>query len=166
MITLRNKIGQMLVMGFEGCQLNDTSPIAHWLENDGLGGVILFDKEFKTGTYGKNLKDQAQIKQLISQLHDYSARSTQNQEHIPLFTAIDYEGGAVDRLSKIPGCMVTLDAIELAKLSAADLDEELQQMAETVKSLGFNLNFAPVVDLNLNEEQGIIGRLKRSYSAD
>ena len=39
-------------------------------------------------------------------------------------------------------------------------------MASTLHELGFNLNFAPVVDLNLNEEQGIIGKLHRSYSAD
>ena len=37
-------------------------------------------------------------------------------------------------------------------------------MASTLKSLGFNLNFAPVVDLQLNNQQGIIGKLKRSFS--
>ena len=39
-------------------------------------------------------------------------------------------------------------------------------MALTLKSLGFNLNFAPVVDLDLNDQQGIIGALKRSFSSN
>lgn len=37
MITLRNKIGQMLVMGFDGCDIHDKSPVAEWLSTDGLG---------------------------------------------------------------------------------------------------------------------------------
>ena len=164
MITLRNKIGQMLIMGFNGCEINDHSPIAQWLADDGLGGVLLFDKDLATDSYGKNLKNQAQIKQLIHQLNHYASSNSINIKELPLLTALDYEGGAVDRLTKIDGCMSTLTAIEMSNLSEAALDEELSQMATTLKSLGFNLNFAPVVDLNLNDQQGIIGKLKRSFS--
>ena len=53
--------------------------------------------------------------------------------------------------------MSTMTAMELANLSDADLEEEFSQMASTLKSLGFNLNFAPVIDLHLNDQQGIIG---------
>ncbi|MCL9683418.1 glycoside hydrolase family 3 protein [Legionella maioricensis] len=162
MITLRNKIGQMLVIGFQGCEINDHSPIAQWLSDDGVGGVLLFDKDLDTDLYGKNLKSQVQIKQLIHQLNHYSV----NDDGLPLLIAIDYEGGAVDRLSKIEGCMSTLTAVELAHLSDSALEEEFSQMASTLQSLGFNLNFAPVVDLDLNNQQGIIGKLKRSFSAD
>ncbi|KGP63165.1 glycosyl hydrolase [Legionella norrlandica] len=165
MITIRNRIGQMLIMGFSGSELNDKSPVAQWLSNDGLGGVILFDKDLSTGLYGKNLKNQAQIKQLIRQLNYYSSMFS-GDNALPLLTAIDYEGGAVDRLSKIEGCMPTLKASELARLSCDDFDEEVNQMAVTLKSLGFNLNFAPVVDLNLNDQVGIIGKLGRSFSAN
>lgn len=87
-------------------------------------------------------------------------------DNLPLFTAIDYEGGMVDRLSKIEGCAPTMKARELAKLSSDDFDEEVTQMAMTLKSLGFNLNFAPVVDLNLNTCAGIIGNLGRSFSTN
>lgn len=162
LITLRNKIGQMLVMGFNGAEIHDTSPVSHWLSNDGLGGVLLFDKDVSTGLYGKNLKNQAQIKQLIHKLNQYSAQAND----LTLLTAIDYEGGAVDRLTKIDDCMSTLKATQLVKLSEPDLIEELSQMAVTIKSLGFNLNFAPVVDLGLNNEKGIIGKLERSFSAN
>lgn len=166
MITLRNKIGQMLVMGFSGTEINDNSPVAQWLSNDGLGGVLLFDKDLSTNLYGKNLKNQAQIKQLIHQLNDYASRvSCYNEEH-PLLTALDYEGGVVDRLTHIDGCMSTMRPAELAKLSLSEFNEEAGQMAITLSSLGFNLNFAPVVDLNLNDQEGIIGKLGRSFSAD
>ena len=163
-ITLRNKIGQMLMMGFDGAVIHDRSPVAQWLSSDGLGGVLLFDKDVSSGIYGKNLKNQVQIKELTNQLNHFSSKVSFTGEQLPLFIAIDYEGGAVDRLAKIEGCMSTLNALELAKLSESALDEELSQMASILSQLGFNLNFAPVVDLHLNSEEGIIGRLKRSFS--
>lgn len=164
MITLRNKIAQMLIMGFSGSDIDDHSPVAQWLANDGLGGVLLFDKDLSTGLYGKNLKNQAQIKQLIHRLNHFSSLNARTEEQNPLLIALDYEGGVVDRLTKIDGCMVTMNPIKLAALSETEFDEEVGQMAATLKSLGFNLNFAPVVDLNLNDQQGIIGRLGRSFS--
>ncbi|MGM9454974.1 glycoside hydrolase family 3 N-terminal domain-containing protein [Legionella bozemanae] len=166
MITLRNKIGQMLVMGFEGCDLHDKSPVAEWLSTDGLGGVLLFDQDAATGRYGKNLKNQTQIKHLTHQLNYYSAEINYKNNGSPLLIAIDYEGGAIDRLSRVEGCIPTMSAHSMAQLSPEALQAELTQMAFTLKSLGFNLNFAPVVDLHLQDEQGIIGSLQRSFSAD
>lgn len=151
-------------MGFNGNALHEHSPVSQWLAGDGLGGVILFDKDLESGSYGKNLANQAQIRDLINQLHYYASKNSTNSETIPLLTAIDYEGGVVDRLSKIEGCMSTLKPVELARLSLKDFEEEVSQMALTLKALGFNLNFAPVVDLKLNELQGIIGKLGRSFS--
>jgi beta-N-acetylhexosaminidase len=164
LITIRNKIGQMLIMGFNGNEVNDHSPVAQWLATDGLGGVILFDKDLETGLFGKNLANQAQIKNLIRQLQHYATKTSINRETFPLLTAIDYEGGAVDRLSKIEDCMPTLKPVDLARLSSEEFKEEVCQMALTLKALGFNLNFAPIVDLKLNEMQGIIGKLGRSFS--
>jgi beta-N-acetylhexosaminidase len=153
----------MLIMGFNGTEIHDSSPVAQWLSDDGLGGVLLFDKDIDTNTYEKNLKTPTQIKHLIHQLNHY-AKVSPKYENLPLFTAIDYEGGAVDRLAMIEDCMATLSAQELALLSDADLEQEVDEMAATLAFLGFNLNFAPVVDLNLNEQEGIIGKLKRSFS--
>jgi beta-N-acetylhexosaminidase len=164
-MSLRRKIGQMLIMGFSGCELDETSPVVSWLQGDGLGGVLLFDFDFTKKSYGKNLKTQDQIKHLTQQLNRYAATSNSEGTQ-PLFIAIDYEGGAVDRLSKIAGCMTTMKPCEQALLSENSLQQEAKRMAETLHSLGFNLNFSPVVDLNLNQQQGIIGRLGRSFSAD
>ncbi|MGL5743052.1 MAG: glycoside hydrolase family 3 N-terminal domain-containing protein [Legionella sp.] len=166
MITLRNKIGQMLVMGFDGCEIHGKSPVAEWLSSDGLGGVLLFDQYVSTGEYGKNLTDQAQIKRLTHQLNYYSSEITYKNNGALLLIAIDYEGGAIDRLDHIEGCMPTISAQDMAQLSPEALRAELSQMAFTLKSLGFNLNFAQVVDLDLQDNQGIVGALQRSFSAD
>jgi len=163
--TLRHQIGQMLIMGFSGTSIDEHSPIANWLSTDGLGGVLLFDYDLINKRQGKNLVSQAQVKQLTQQLNHYAKKCPYNKD-IPLFIALDYEGGAVDRLRHIDGCMATQKPSELAKLSEEAYQVEIEKMAQTVKSLGFNLNFAPVVDLNLTEEKGIIGRLGRSFSAE
>ncbi|PJE15821.1 glycoside hydrolase family 3 N-terminal domain-containing protein [Legionella sp.] len=160
MTNLRHQIGQMLIMGFAGAAIDDQSPVANWLSRDGIGGVLLFDYDLINQRQGKNLVDKAQIKQLTHQIRAYA-----KQPPAP-FIAIDYEGGAVDRLRHIPGCITTKKPIELTMLSETALQAEIEKMAETVKSLGFNLNFAPLVDLNLSQEQGIIGRLGRSFSSE
>ncbi|MFY7697315.1 MAG: glycoside hydrolase family 3 protein [Legionella sp.] len=161
MNNLRQKIGQMLMVGFQGQAIDDRSDVADWLQTDGLGGVLLFDHDVKTNTAGKNLIGTDQIKQLINQLNHYS----QLKQSIPLFIALDYEGGSVDRLRNIPGCPPTLPASEQVALDDLELYNAALQMALTLKNLGFNLNFAPIVDVNLNSEQGIIGRLGRSFSS-
>lgn len=165
-MTLRHQIGQMLIMGFSGTAIDDLNPIKEWLSTDGLGGVLLFDFDIANQQSGKNLLDTAQIKRLTQQLNHYANKSFAGKEGLPLFIALDYEGGAVDRLRHIKDCMTTVSPRELAQLSDDLLQIEARKMAETLQTLGFNLNFAPVVDLNLNEDQGIIGKLGRSFSAD
>ncbi|MBA2711368.1 MAG: glycoside hydrolase family 3 protein [Tatlockia sp.] len=166
MTTLRHQIGQMLIMGFSGTEINEQSPIAKWLSKDGLGGVLLFDYDLIKNTPGKNLVNQAQIKELTNKLKHYSQKAPYSSEDVLPFIAIDYEGGAVDRLSRIEGCMKTKRPCELAHLKEDALRAEFKNMAITLRELGFNLNFAPIVDLNLTQEEGIIGKLGRSYSAD
>lgn len=164
MATLRQQIGQMLIMGFAGTSIDENKTVREWLSTDGLGGVLLFDYDLINKQQGKNLVDQQQIRQLTEQLNHYSDCS-RLKDNLPLFIAIDYEGGVVDRLSKISGCIKTIRPCELAKLSEREIYSEAGKMADMLKSLGFNLNFAPLVDLNLNEEEGIIGRLGRSFSS-
>ncbi|MDI9818329.1 glycoside hydrolase family 3 protein [Legionella sp. W10-070] len=164
-MTLRYQIGQMLIMGFSGKIIDEFSSVKDWLINDGLGGVLLFDYDLVNQCPGKNLVDKYQIKNLIAKLHHY-ANDNKHEKNLPLFVAIDYEGGAVDRLCHVDGCLTTLTPVELAGLPIEQMRVEINQMAKTLKELGFNLNFAPVVDLDLNKEQGIIGKLGRSYSAD
>ncbi len=154
-------------MGFSGAAIDEQSPISKWLGGDGLGGVLLFDYDLIKKSPGKNLQTKAQIKQLTTQLKRYGQHSAfAREEGLDPFIAIDYEGGAVDRLASIEGCLKTKKPCELAMLSDEALRVEAGKMAKMLQDLGFTLNFAPVVDLNLNEEQGIIGKLGRSFSAD
>lgn len=163
MVRLRHKIGQMLIMGFSGCEIDGNSPVVEWLQKDGLGGVLLFDYDLPKKCYGKNLRNKEQIRQLTKQLNHFAEGE---KDKLPLFIAIDYEGGAVDRLARIDGCITTIKASEQALLSNEALYQEAERMAISIQQLGFNLNFAPVVDLNLNEHEGIIGKRGRSFSAD
>lgn len=153
----------MLIIGFSGHELNHDSPLVSWLRMDGLGGVLLFDVDLQAKTPGKNLQNKPQIKRLN---HDLQQHSIAAGQELPLLIAVDYEGGAVDRLANISGCMKTMKAIDQATLSEEAFQLEVGQMASTLKELGFNLNFAPVVDLNLNVDEGIIGSLGRSFSSD
>lgn len=164
MNSLRKKIGQLLVMGFDGTYINEMSPIAQWLANEGLGGVLLFDKDLKNNLQIKNLESKSQIKELLNQLNYYSQQSC-SSDSLPLLTAIDYEGGAVDRLKNIEGCPRTMPANQLVQLPLANIKNYLNNCAYSLKELGFNLNFAPVVDLNLNDQEGIIGTLGRSFAS-
>ncbi len=162
MTHLRHKIGQMLIMGFSGCEIDKHSPVVKWLQQDSIGGVILFDIDWQTKSHGKNLRNREQIKLLTQQLNHFAAR---DEDSLPLFIALDYEGGVVDRLANIDGCMKTMKPQDQALLPDEALYLEAEKMAVTLKELGFNLNFAPVVDVNLNDEQGIIGKLGRSFSS-
>lgn len=159
MNTLRQKIAQMLIIGFPESEIHANSPVVEWLQSDGLGGVLLFDYNMQARAFGKNLKSREQIQHLNSQLRQF------NQHELPLFIAIDYEGGAVDRLKHIEGCRPTITPLEQAHLSDEAFRDAINAMARTLVDLGFNLNFSPVVDLNLNDQQGIIGKLGRSFAA-
>ena len=163
MISLRQKIAQMLIIGFPEYVIDENSLVSQWLKSDGLGGVLLFDVDWATRKPEKNLCDKDQIKRLNQDLNYYSGLGHNKQ---PLFIAIDYEGGAVDRLRNVAGCMPTMKPCDQAVLSGDAWFTEASHMASTLKELGFNLNFAPVVDLNLNQEQGIVGKLGRSFSGD
>lgn len=166
MITLREQIAQMLIMGFSGTAIDDANPIKNGLSEDGIGGVLLFDYDLANNRSGKNLVDQTQIKKLTKQLNECAQRSASAQAGLPLFIALDYEGGAVDRLKHIEGCGATLAPRDLAELPSEKFHSEVKKMAAMLKSLGFNLNFAPLVDLHLDESSGIIGKLGRSFSAE
>ena len=143
MMSLRQKIGQMLVIGFSGCEIDEQSPVVQWLKKDGLGGVILFDVDLPSNQQGKNLKNRHQIKRLTTQLKDHAAEAALDAACLPLLIAVDYEGGVVNRLSQIDDCIPTIKPCEQAQLSDDAFYQEATDMAQTLYELGFNLNFSP-----------------------
>jgi len=158
-VTLDVKIGQMIMVGFRGLDVNDNSPIVRDIIDRHIGGVVLFDYDVPTNTPLRNIESLTQLKELTAKLQ---AAST-----IPLLVAIDQEGGNVSRLKRSAGFPPTVSAQELGSINDLSLTcREADRIAKTLAELGINLNLAPVVDLNTNPDNPIIGRLGRSFSAD
>jgi beta-N-acetylhexosaminidase len=166
--TLKQKIGQMLLIGFKGTELQPTDSIVTALLAQRIGGVVLFDYDAQTKTYDRNIKNPQQLKHLTEQLQSYTKQAaTSNHNTLyPLFISIDYEGGNVNRLKEEYGFSKTLSAAELGRGSYDQAREYAQQMAETLQQAGVNIDFAPVLDVNVNPSNPIIGKKDRSFSAD
>lgn len=165
-VSLRDKIAQMLIVGFDGKQVTEQSLIVRQLDGCYLGGVLLFDYNFTTKTYDKNIENPTQVKNLNAELQHYNAilnKKHQRPER-PLLIAVDYEGGAVNRLKESYGFPETVSAQKIGKMSHKKITQASDKMAETLKAAGFNLNFAPVLDVNVNPENPILGKLERCFS--
>ena len=158
-ISLEEKIGQMLIVGFRGLSVSNTSSIVRDIKRYNLGGIILFDYDMLSRSNGRNIKSVRQVKNLVNQL--------QIAAKTPLFIAIDQEGGKIQRLKKKHGFPSAKSAQYLGEKNNLNLTyRNATIIASNLKELGFNLNFAPVVDLNINSYNPVIGKLKRSFSAN
>ena len=166
--TFRDKIGQMLVIGFDGKQIDAQSQLTQVIEKNNIGGVILFDYNSRTKNYDKNIESPAQVMRLTKDLQYYSAQGhlNYNRPNLPLLISVDYEGGKVNRLNEKYGFPPTRSAAYIGKRGLDEAGFMAQEMAETLKVLGFNLNFAPVVDVNVNPDNPVIGKKDRSFSQD
>ena len=144
-MTLREKVGQLLMVGFEGTELS--AEFIAWLKEYRPGGVILFTR---------NLVDPLQIARLTNSLQEQVSGE-------PLLIAIDQEGGRVSRLpkaftifppaAKVAGCHAPALTYQTAAITAKEL-----------RSVGINMNMAPVLDINTNPSNPIIG--DRAYGQD
>ncbi|MFB0534869.1 MAG: glycoside hydrolase family 3 N-terminal domain-containing protein [Anaerolineae bacterium] len=153
------KIGQMLMVGFRGLKVGDDDPIVQDIRDRHLGGVVLFDYDVPTKTPVRNIESPAQVKALVEALQAVSPT--------PLLVAIDQEGGKIRRLKEKFGFPPTVSHQYLGAMNDLALtDQHATAMAQTLAQLGINLNLAPVVDLNTNPDNPIIGQLERSFSAD
>lgn len=153
------KIGQMIMVGFRGLALSDDHPVARDIRERHIGGVILFDYDVPTHTYGRNIESARQIRALTSSL--------QARAPSPLFVAVDQEGGKVSRLKEKNGFPPTVSQKRLG--ARDDLEKtglQADVTAKTLAGLGVNVNLVPVVDLDINPENPVIGKLERSFSRD
>ncbi|MDI9506853.1 MAG: beta-N-acetylhexosaminidase [Bacillota bacterium] len=146
-MTLKEKIGQLFFFGFPG---NELSPeIIALIEEYKLGNIILF---------ARNIKTPRQLYELNKEIHDRISRAT---GIMPLI-AIDQEGGMVTRIMNgvtFPPGNMTMAATdrEMAYRVGKIVGEEL-------RALGINMNLAPVLDVNNNPDNPVIG--VRSFSDD
>lgn len=155
----RAKIGQMVMVGFRGTEITDTSHIVADIESLNIGGVILYEYDVPSGSRPRNIESPTQLQQLVTDLR--------LRAETPLFVAIDQEGGYVDRLKESYGFPPTVSAQHLGEVNNEDTTEYwASQCAITLNDMGINVNFAPVVDLNTNPDCPVIGAYERSFSAD
>jgi beta-N-acetylhexosaminidase len=157
--SLRDRIGQMLLVGFRGLTVEGASEVAADIRDRNLGGILLFDTDQPTHSSVRNVGSPAQLAALVTGLQALAVT--------PLLVAIDEEGGLVARLDQRHGFPPTTSAADLgAQDDSAVTRQAGDRIAATLASVGINLNLAPVVDLNVNPTNPIIGALGRSFSAD
>ena len=145
-LTLDEKIGQLLMFGFDALELNDHA--IELIKEYHFGSIILFTRNVKT------------MKQLFD-LNKNLQKLAMSSLKIPLFISIDQEGGMVTRLKSggtyFPGAMT---------LSASNSSDNSylcgKFMGKELVSLGFNMDLAPVLDVNNNPLNPVIG--VRSFS--
>lgn len=125
-LPLEKKAGQLFIVGFEGLEL--TPALGNFIKTVRPGGVILF---------GKNISTASQVKKLIGDLQALSLRET----GLPLFIAIDQEGGAVSRVS-----FIKEKTGQPAMKNAGQAYGVGLERGGELKELGVNLNLAPVLD--------------------
>ena len=146
-MNLDEKIGQLLIVGFDGYEINEN--IENLIKENHVCGVILF---------GNNIKSAEQTIKLTNSL-----KSINSNNKIPLFISVDEEGGRVSRMPsefrKIPssGYIGNQNNENLSYNVGKVISKEL-------KFLGFNMNFAPVLDINSNPQNPVIG--DRSFGSN
>ncbi len=155
---LKKEIGRMLVVGFSDSKINKNSQIVKDIQKYDLGGVILFDKFYTGRSVTKNISSKSQLQELTSQLKAFSNR--------PLFISVDQEGGKVARLKPSYGFKATPSAFNVSKLSTQEARTIYDRQSKMIQESGINVNFAPVVDLNVNPKNRVIVGLERSFGKD
>jgi len=158
-VSLEEKIGQMLMLGFRGLKVDKSHPIVLDILLRHIGSVVLFDYDVPDKSPVRNVSSPGQLKNLISDLQFFSKT--------PLLVAVDYEGGRISRLKEKYDFPSTYSAQYFGLKNNPDLTfRHAKHMAKLLSTLGINLNLAPVVDLNTNPDNPVIGKLERSYSKD
>lgn len=140
-MTLEEKIGQLLMVGIEGKELDEDTK--EFLKQLKVGGVILFKR---------NIESIDQAKRLTKELEELKT----GPSRINMFIGTDQEGGRVNRLPAESGYFPS--ARNMANSSNPDTVKDFaKQMAVALREIGINMNFAPILDINSNPENPVIG---------
>ena len=163
-VDLRTRIGQMLLVGFRGTTAASAASVLEDIGQRALGGVVLFNVDQPTGSPTRNIESPSQLAALTAALQ---AAALDGEAGLPLVVSVDEEGGQVARLDPAHGFPATESAAALGvRDDPAYTRAAADRIAATLAAAGINLNLAPVVDLNVNPQNPIIGALDRSFSAD
>lgn len=155
--SLDENIGAMLLIGFRGTAVDSSHHVVRDLRDYHVGSVILFDYDVSTGKRGRNIVSADQLRSLCRQLRQYNPR---------LLIGVDQEGGYVSRLSPRYGFPRIPTARRLGQMGDDSVRHYAAATADMLTSVGFNLNFAPVADVDVNPACPVIGAIERSFSPD
>ena len=149
-LTLEHKVGQVMIIGFEGATVD--AELRHLISEYRIGGVILF---------ARNVQSPQQVASLTNELQNIALKSGSPG----LFVAIDQEGGRVARLTEDKGFTEFPSAMALtATGDPHNAYRVASAMAAEMRAVGINVDFAPDLDVNNNPANPVIGI--RSFSSD
>jgi beta-N-acetylhexosaminidase len=149
----------MLMVGFQGYELTAADPVGAALSERRLGNTVLFDYDVPGAGFGRNIESPEQVQTLTGQIRELYGG--------PVLIAADQEGGRVARLSPRWGFPETVSPQALGERNDPAYTREVAgEMAATLAAAGINLNLAPVLDVNVNPANPVIGALERSFSGD
>ena len=138
-IPIETKIGQMIVIGYSNEQ-NIKEKIYDEVKRNNLSGIIFYKSQIFS-------RDDIQAK--INILNSIPSA-------YPLFIMLDQEGGKVSRIADDNGFTTYPSAEEIGKkYSTNDAYNIYNKMANDLKSVGFNFNLAPCVDIKINKQSFI-----------
>ena len=139
-MSLTEKIGQLIIAGIDSYENDEHSK--ELIEKYKVGGFILL---------GQNIKNTKQTLDLINSL-----KASNSKNKIPLFFGIDEEGGRISRLPKEFAKLPTNKVI--GEKNSSSLSYSIGSiLGQEIKAFGFNMNFAPVLDVNSNAKNPVIG---------
>lgn len=136
-MTVEEKVGQLLVAGIDGLTPGEDGRIA--IQDYKVGGIILF---------GRNVESAGQLVELTNGLKEL------NGNYVNLFLGVDEEGG---RVSRMPPEVAELPSAYEYVRNGGDPYLRGQVLAQACKTFGFNLDFAPSLDVWSNPNNTVIG---------
>lgn len=144
-MTLDEKLGQLIIAGMEGDKAAEST--RRLIQDKHVGGVIF---------YKPNITDPAGLTAYVNQL-----RAWNRSADAPLFVSVDQEGG---RVSRLPGLADFPAAADIGRSGSSEYAAAIGGLlGEASALMGMNMDFAPVLDINSNPDNPVIG--DRSYGA-
>lgn len=139
-LSTEEKIGQLVLVGMDGTEPNDVT--RQLIEEYHVGGFIF---------YKNNIQDTKQALALFNGL-----KTANQNKAVPLFLSVDEEGG---RVSRMPGELAKLPAArKIGNTGSTELAGQIGEIiGKELAGFGLNLDFAPVLDVNSNPDNPVIG---------
>jgi len=157
---LSARLGELLLVGFRGTEVEGNAELRHLLCDLKVGGVILYERDVATRG-PRNISSPEQVKRLTT---DLRALARDCAGRVPLIAA-DNEGGAVMRLSARAGYPPTLGHSELGEVDDLALTElEARRIGRMLREAGIDWNLAPVVDVAANPFNTVLVQSGRTFS--